>query len=152
MRDRYRLNFIVDEAAKLVIIRPIGDMPAMEFVEQVFARYSTMAEPWNWRRVNDFRRFEGFLDQAALTEIARRWAELTQGITYTARVAVVTIDPLDHIRLPAVSPQFPNEIICVFSDYHEAVGWLLSETPDTYLAGLAEVRQSPRDTAQIIIE
>lgn len=152
MRDRYRLNFIVDEAAKLVIIRPIGDMPAMEFVEQVFDGYRGLSEPWNWRRVNDFRRFEGFLDQDALTEIARRWAELTDGITYRARVAVVTSDPLDHVRLPAISPQFPNETICLFTDYHEAVGWLLSETPDAYLAGLSEVRQSARNAAQIIIE
>lgn len=152
MRDRYRLNFIVDEAARLVIIRPIGDMPAMEFVEQVFAHYRALHEPWNWRRVNDFRRFEGFLDQAALTEIARLWAELTQGIVYRARVAVVTHDPLDHIRLPGISPQFPNEIICLFTDYHEAVGWLLSEAPDTYLAGLAEVRLGVRDASQIIIE
>ncbi len=152
MRGRYRLNFIVDEAARLVIIRPIGDMPAMEFVEQVFDRYHAMSEPWNWRRVNDFRRFEGYLDDASLAEIARRWAELTDGIPYRANVAVVTVDPRDHIRIPAVSPQFPNETICVFTDYHEAVGWLLSETPDAYLAGLSEVRHSPRNASQIIIE
>ena len=153
MRDRYRLNFIVDEAARLVIIRPIGDMPAMAFVEQVFERYATLSEPWTYRRVNDFRRFEGYLDQAALAEIARRWGELTRGITYRARVAVVTADPLDHIRLPAVSPQFPSETICVFADYHEAVGWLLSEAPDVYLAGLSETgHTSARNDCRITIE
>jgi len=152
MRDRYRLNFIVDEAHKLVIIRPIGPMPAMEFVEKAFENYCGLHEPWTYRRVNDFRRFESFLDQPALSEIARRWAELTAGITYRARVAVVTNDPLDRIRLPAVSPQFPNETICLFSDFHEAVGWLLAEAPDAYIAGLGAVQPRAEDCTQIIIE
>ena len=152
MRDRCRLNFIVDEAARLVIIRPIGDMPAAAFIEQVFEGYRSLSEPWNWRRVNDFRRFEGYLDDEAMAEIVRLWAELTDGVTYRANVAVVTMNPRDHIRIPAVSPQFPGETICIFTDYHEAVGWLLSETPDAYLAGLSEVRHSPRAASQIIIE
>ena len=151
MQNRYRLNVIVDEANKLIIVRPIGDMPAMAFVAQVFERYHALSEPWSYRRVNDFRRFEGYLDDDALSEIARRWTELTAGIAYRANVAVVTADARDHIRLPAVSPQFPNETICVFTDYHEAVGWLLSETPDTYLAGLAKVPSRVEDS-RIVIE
>ena len=123
MPDRYRFNFMVDEANKLVVVRPIGDMPAAELVDQLFDHYRALSEPWTYRRLNDFRRFEGFLDQEALTGIARRWAELTAGVTYHARVAVVSNDPLDRLRLPAVSPQFPNETICLFSDFHEAVGW-----------------------------
>lgn len=151
MRNACRLNFIVDEAHRLVIIRPIGDMPAMDFVDQLFDGYRNLDKPWTYRRVTDMRRFEGFIDQEAIDEIARRWNEITAGVTYSAKAALVTTDPLDRARLPTVSPQFPCETICLFADFHEAVGWLLSETPDDYLAGLAEMRR-PEDDSRIIIE
>ena len=151
MRGRYRLNFMVDEASKLIIVRPIGDMPAALLVDQLFDRYLGMTAPWTYRRVNDLRRFEGFFEQDALVEIARRWAALTAGVTYSTQVAVVTHDPLDRVRLPAVSPHFPNETFCLFTDFHEAVGWLNADTPEAYLAGLAEV-QHRRNDALITIE
>lgn len=151
MGNACRLNFIVDEAHRLVIIRPIGDMPAMDFVDQLFEGYRSLGEPWTYHRVTDMRRFEGFIDQDAIDEIVRRWNEMTAGITYSAKVALVTTDALDRARLPTVSPQFPYETICPFTDFHEAVGWLLSETPDAYLAGLAEMRR-PEDDSRIIIE
>lgn len=152
MRERYRLNFIVDDEHKLIVIRPIGDMPAMEFVERLFAAYEGVDRPWLYRRVNDFRRFDGFLDNDVLAEIARRWAALSGGLDYHAYVAVVTTDTLDRLRLPSVSPQFAKETICLFTDYHEAVGWLLAEDRDTYLAGLGEAYMPARHADEIHIE
>ncbi len=150
MHNRYRLNFIVDEASKLIIVRPIGDMPATAYIDQLFDRYRALSEPWSYRRVNDLRRFEGHLHAAALAEAARRWAELTARVTYSTRVAVVSNDLLDPIRLPAISPQFPNETICLFCDFHEAVGWLLAKDADTYLAGLAKVNRRVDDACIVI--
>ena len=150
MLKRCRLNFIVDEANKLVIVRPIGDIPTAQLVSQLFEHYHTLDKPWSWRRINDLRRFDGFFDQDTLDDIARRWAGLTAGVTYKTQVAVVTNDPLDTLRLPAASAQFPNETICLFTDFHEAVGWLLAKDPDTYLAGLAEVKQRVDDSLIVI--
>ncbi len=51
-----------------------------------------------------------------------------------------------------MSPQFPNETICLFSDYHEAVGWLLEDDRDAYLSGLGAVQTRRRDADKILIQ
>lgn len=140
MGSAYRFNFFVDDDRKVIIIRPIGDMPGSVFVERLFAAYADVTAPWTYGRITDFRRFEGYLDNSDLAEIARRWVEMTVGVTYHAYVAVVSTDAVDRLRIPAVSPQFPNETICLFTDYHEAMGWLMAPDREAYLD---RVRSNP---------
>ena len=141
MGSAYRFNVFVDEDRKVIITRPIGDMPGSVFVERLFDAYASVTAPWTYGRISDFRRFEGFLDNSDLAEIARRWKEMTVGIDYHAYVAVVSTDVVDRLRIPAVSPQFPNETICLFTDYHEAMGWLLATDREAYLE---RMRLAPR--------
>ncbi len=47
-------------------------------------------------------------------------------------------DRWEKLRLPEVSRQFPHETICYFSDYHEAVGWILANDRPDFLANLGE--------------
>ena len=140
MNSAYRLVFFVDEERKVIIIRPIGDMPGAEFIDKAFEGYERLTKPWLYSRLNDFRRFDGRLSDDDLAEIARRWRLLVGDEHYHANVALISLDPFTRIRLPLVSPQFPNETICLFTDFHEAMGWLLSSDREAYLD---EVRQLP---------
>ena len=129
MRNAYRLNVIADHDRKIIIFRVIGPMPSVEFAERLFETYEAMEAPWTYSRIMDFRRFEGLVDFAVVEDIARRWAALCAGRMIHSRVAVISLDALDRARVPAASPMFPNETICHFSDYHEAMAWITS--PDT---------------------
>lgn len=140
MRNAYRLVVFVDDERKVIIIRPIGDMPGTEFVEKLFEAYDRVTAPWLYSRLNDFRRFEGQLSPQDLDDIGRRWRAVAMDHPYHANVAVVSLDPFAGIRLPLISPQFPNETICLFSDYHEAMGWLLAADQVGYLE---QVRHIP---------
>jgi hypothetical protein len=122
----YRLNVFVDEDRRVLIFRLIGAMPSAEFVERLHTAYATIERPWAWSRVMDFRRFEGLIEFSDVEEMARRWQEMTAGEVYHARVAVVSTDPLDKARVPTASPLFPNETVCYFSDYHDAMAWVLA--------------------------
>jgi hypothetical protein len=119
-----RLTFMANPDRRIIILRPIGDLSARAFIDEAFEHYARIDEPWTYNRLTDVRRFTGYLSDADVAEMAERWRDLTEGRTYHAHVAVVSFDTLDRLRLPAVSPMFPNETICLFSDYHEAMGWL----------------------------
>ena len=136
MVSEYRFNSFVDKERKILIVRPIGDMPGAYFVDKLFEFYARVDAPWTFNRVSDLRRFDGKLCQADLDKIAELWVKLADGHAYHAHVAVVSLDRLASFRVAAVSSQFPNETICVFTDYHEAIAWLLATDKDAFLAGL----------------
>jgi hypothetical protein len=142
----YRFNFFVDDARKVLTIRPIGPMPARLFIAKLFAAYAKVEAPWTYSRLSDLRRFEWTLADDDIKEIARRWAVLAEGQPYHANVAVVSNDPKSAIRIPAASENFPNETVCLFTDYHEAMGWLISARKDDYLD---TIRMTPPKTGRV---
>ncbi len=152
MARDYRFNFFVDNERMVIIIRPIGYMPGSYFVEKLFDAYSKLEAPWRFGRINDFRRFDGHFSPEDLDAIAQGWRELAGGQSYHANVAVVSQDPLAKLRVSFASPQFPNETICVFSDYHEAMGWILANNQTAYLAGLGALSPSRRTDNDLIVE
>lgn len=119
-----RFQHFVLRDEKILVIRVIGAMAHEDMVERLFAVYDTIPEPWTWNRIVDLRRFEAVLTFADIEDLARRWAQLTDGRTYRSKYAVVSADPLEKARVPVASPLFPNEIVCHFSDYHEALKWV----------------------------
>jgi hypothetical protein len=149
----YRLNFFVDDVRKVLIIRPIGCMPPRYFIADLFAAYAKVKAPWTYGRLSDLRRFDWTLTDDDVKEIARRWSILTAGQTYSANVAVVSNDPTTQVRIPAASEHFLNETICMFTDYHEAMGWLVSTQKQAYLDG---IRSTPpkagRMDHQIVVQ
>jgi hypothetical protein len=134
----YRLNFFIDEVRKVLIIRPIGSMPPRYFIADLFAAYAKVQAPWTYGRLSDLRRFEWTLSDDDIGEIARRWSNLTAGQTFTANVAVVSNNPTTQVRIPAASEHFPIETICPFTDYHEAMGCLISGDKQAYLDGIRD--------------
>jgi hypothetical protein len=136
MRPKSRLNLFIDDFRKIIIVRPIGPLPASEFIDEVFKACAKIEAPWTYSRLNDFRRFETTLADEDVKEMAARWAEITQGHDYPTRVAVVRLDLWNEVRLPSISPLFPNDTLCIFTDYHEAMGWLMASDSEAYLEHL----------------
>jgi hypothetical protein len=142
MRPNCKLNIFVNEARKIIIVRPIGPLPGSEFIDEVFKACAKIEAPWEYSRLNDFRRLETTLADDDVKDMAARWAKITQGHAYPTRVAVVRLDSWNEVRLPNISPLFPNDTICVFTNYHEAMGWLMAKDSDAYLDNL---RNNPVD-------
>ncbi len=151
MAIRYRFNFIVNDDDRIIIVRPIGDIPGAMLVDLLLNAYSNVTAPWTYNRVNDFRRYEGYLEDVHLAELARRWSEWTAGISYHSHVAILPRHAFEKLRLPEISPQFPNETICFFGDYHEAVGWVLSADRGNFLAGLGKLGPPRADEGAISV-
>src|SRR3569623_2532866 len=119
-----RFQHFIYQDGKVIVMRIIGAMAHADVVERLFAVYDAIPEPWTWQRIIDLRRIEGVLTFADIEDEARRWAQYTEGRTYRSKYAVVSTDPLEKARVPAAIPLFPNEIVCHFSDYHEALKWV----------------------------
>jgi len=122
-----RFQHFIDQDHKVLVVRVIGDMPHSEMADNLFDVYAKLGDPWNWSRIIDFRRFEGVVTIADIEDVAQRWAELTRGQEYRSKYAVVSLDPLEKLRVPAASALFPNETVCHFSDYHEALAWVRAD-------------------------
>lgn len=152
MSREYRFNTFIDNERRILTVRPIGYMPGAYFVDKLFEFYARVDEPWTYNRVNDVRRFDGRLIQEDLNQIADRWKDLARGQAYHAHVAVVSLDRLASFRVAAVSAQFPNETMCVFTDYHEAINWLLAVDRDIFLAGLGKTSLPQHRDDDICVE
>lgn len=129
----FRLVFFVDMERRILIARPVGHATGAEFVAKLFEAYATVDAPWTFRRLHDHRRFEGTFDAVDQEEYLVRWAILAEGQTYHTDVAVVELMANDTMRHATPSPVSANEQICYFTDYHEAMGWLLASDKSAYL-------------------
>lgn len=151
MPDAYRFNFFREPDKRLMIARPVGPMPGSVFVEKLFEAYKTVEAPWLYGRLNDFRRYEGVLSNADIATMAANWAELTSGQNHDWYVAVVSYDHHVQQRMPTVSAYFAHETICLFTGYHEAIGWLLAEDKTAYLASIDPLAPPRRDDGRIVV-
>ncbi len=151
MTDRYRFNFYVNTEHRMLIARVIGDMPSNDYASRMAEAYAKVDEPWTYSRLIDFRRFDGHITQGDVEEMARQWADLTEGQDFRADVAIVSFDPNYKIRAPIRSPYNFHETLCYFMDYHEAIGWLLAEDQEQYLERARAVPRKLHDDGRIRI-
>jgi hypothetical protein len=147
-----RLNFFVDSDRRVITYRPIGPMLGPVYIASLFEAYAKLEAPWTYSRLADLRRFTGVLSEDDIQDAARRWAALTAGQNYHSHVAVVSLDAWDLVRIPVASKHFPNETICMFTDFHEANGWLTATDKTQYLTHARKVPVSPRMNDQILIQ
>ena len=151
MTAAWRFSFLVDQDNKLLVVRPIGSVPSADFADKVVSAYGSLEEPWRFNRIIDMRRLVGYIDDQDRGRIAKRWAEITTGVTYTAKVAMLAADRFEKLRLPEICRDFPNETICFFTNYNEAVGWLLATDGDDFLSKLGDAPVSRRHEHAISI-
>ena len=97
------------------------------------------------------RRLVGYVGDEDRGRIAQRWAEITAGVTYSAKVAMLAADRFEKLRLPEICQDFPNETICFFTNYNGAVGWLLAPNGDDFLSKLGDAPVSRRHEHAISI-
>jgi hypothetical protein len=148
----FRFTFMANPDKRVIVVRPIGDMPADLFMERLFESYATVTMPWTYNRLLDLRRFDGHLRKADYDAIAARWQAITAGRDYEAYVAIVGFDAFDDLRIPHPAPNLPNEVICHFSDFHEAMGWLTATDRAGFLARLRPPQRVRRDDGRIRVE
>jgi len=147
-----RVQCFVDDDQQVIILRVIGDVPPDIFVDLVFEKLSGVREPWTYARLFDVRRWDHRFGADTVKSLARRWAALTEGHIYHARVAVTTFDHGTHFREAAASEHFPDETVCYFDNYHEAMGWLKATDPAAYIRGLADKPPNNQTYGGIVIE
>ena len=152
MNTRRSLNFIVSNAHGFLVVRPIGDLVPDDLADAIIEAYKSVEAPWRYNRIIDFRRYKGYLGDDFRAAIGRRWADMTAGISFHSFIAVVFRGAHEKFRRPETTSAFPSDTLCYFTDYHEAVGWLLAEDKDAYLASLPDGSASPRGGSSIIIE
>lgn len=152
MPARTRLTVITDFNHSVIVVRPIGQFEPEAFVEELFQAYQRIDEPWRFNRLLDFRRFEGTLPASALNAVAALWQAVARAHPYHAWVALVSHDPKVEQRLPSMSQRRPNETLRLFSDYHEAFGWLIAADRDAYLNALGHPTFHPEADADLAIE
>ena len=136
MAQKSRFTFHIDEQHRFMVVRPIGEMTGPVMAARVVEAYRSVDTPWRYNRIVDLRRYQGYVAKEDRALIASAWADITKGIEYRARVAMVVRDSFEKLRLPELSEQFPHETICYFLDYHEAVGWVMAADHEGYLANL----------------
>lgn len=151
MTTKSRFNVFMDQEHRFLVIRPIGPIPGAEVGARVLEFYGSVDAPWTFNRIVDLRRHDGYVSNSDLDAIATGWAEMTKGIAYRAHVAMVVKDAYEKLRAPEISSRFPNETICYFSDYHEAVGWIIAVDQSQYLANLGAVPERMRDSGSISV-
>jgi len=152
MTPEYRFQFYIDAEHRIIVVRVIGHLSVPDFIDKVFERLSQVEEPWTYERLFDLRRWDERLGHTGLQEMAERWAALTEGNIFHARIAVVSFDSAMAIRVPAISPLFPNETVCWFADFHEAIGWLLAPEPARYLDRVRLTAPARATDGRIVIE
>lgn len=152
MSSKARFNFFVDDRNRFLVVRPIGPLSGPDLAAHVIEAYRNIEAPWTFNRIVDLRRHTSYFTKADRGLIASAWSELTAGVKYHAHVAMVVREAYEKVRLPELCEQFPNETICYFLNYHEAVGWILAADQAKYLSGLSELFISPVDSDAIIIE
>ncbi len=152
MPVRARLNVVADYAHSVIVVRPIGHFEPDDFVEEISQAYQRIDEPWRFNRLLDFRRFESTLPPSALNAVAALWEAVGRAHPYHAHVALVSHDPKVEQRIPSLSQRRPHETLRLFSDYHEAFGWLIAADRDAYLAALGRPTFHPEADADLTID
>lgn len=125
---RTRFNFIEDNVSRILVVRPIGDLPSKAFADHVIEAYSSVEQPWTYNRIIDLRRHHVYVTNDDRAGIAKAWAGITAGIQYQAFVAMLMRDTFEKLRLPEISVDFPNETVCLFNEYQDAVSWLIGSS------------------------
>ncbi|MFT4077402.1 MAG: hypothetical protein QM647_17885 [Asticcacaulis sp.] len=151
MVDAYRFKFFCDPDKRMMIVRPIGNMPGAVFVEKLHEAYMSVDKPWTYMRLKDFRRYEGVLSNSDIATMSANWAALTGDKDYETFVAIVSHDHYVQQRMPHVSAQFPHETICLFTGFHEAMGWLRADDKTAYLKSIDPLAPPRRDDGRIVV-
>ncbi len=124
MGNQNRISHFVDDANSVLVLRLVGAVPCDLFVEKLRALRAQGEVARIHNRLIDLRHFTGHLDFSGIETYATERSKAIATSTPSSFVAIVSADPLDRARLPTVRALFPNDSLCHFFDYDEALDWL----------------------------
>jgi len=120
----FKVTSRIDEDKKRIVFKVAGYIDSDALMASWIETYASLAEPWAYDRLFDYRRADGLVDFDALTQFSGWWHERVGHRAYASKVAVVVNNPLDGARVHVVAKLFPYEQRESFTAIHDAEAWL----------------------------
>ncbi|WP_155908362.1 hypothetical protein [Asticcacaulis sp. YBE204] len=121
---------------KVIVIRPIGYLSAERLIDNLCDRLLATQEVWRFNRLIDIRRFEGELEARDVEKLARQWRSIRGNHRSFAHMAILRLERPYRLYQAGPLSGFPDETICRFSDFQEAMTWLTTDERIGYLKSL----------------
>jgi len=126
MRRAFQLSATIDEGKSLIIFRIVGEIDSPRLIDKWIETYNSLAEPWRYSRLSDFRRSSGIVEFDDLARFDTWWRERTQGKEHVSKIAIIVNNPLDQVRINVAAKLSPQDIRKSFTNLDEALDWLSS--------------------------
>jgi len=120
----FKVTSRIDEDRKRIVFKVAGYVDSEALIDTWIETYASLAEPWTYDRLFDYRRADGLVDFGALERFSKWWHERLGNRTYTSKVAVVVNNSLDEVRVHTVATLFPYDLRESFMSIHDAEAWL----------------------------
>ncbi len=120
----FKVTSRIDEDRKRIVFKIAGYIDSDALIANWIDTYASLAEPWAYDRLFDYRRADGLVDFGALEQFSAWWHDRLGNRTYASKVAVVVNNPLDQVRVNTVAALFPYDRREAFMSIHEAENWL----------------------------
>ena len=127
MPVRFHVTSQVDEDNKRIVFKISGQVDSDLLIAKWQELYASIAEPWTYDRLFDYRRAEGLVDFDVVIRFAAWWQELVGDRIYESKVAVIVNNPLDLARVHTVANLFPMDRRESFTCIDDALNWLNGE-------------------------
>ncbi len=124
MRSAFHVTSQIDDDNRRIVFKMAGEIDSDLLIDKWIEAYSTLAEPWLYNRLFDYRRAHGLVEYEAITRFAEWWAVRVGKIIYSSKVAVIVNNPLDLARVNVVANLFPMDIRQSFESLDDALEWL----------------------------
>lgn len=120
----FKVTSRIDEDGKRIVFKIAGYIDSEALIDSWIETYASLAEPWTYDRLFDYRRADGLVDFDTMIRLSNWWHERLSGRTYTSKIAVVVNNPLDEARVHTIAKLFPYEQREAFLSIHDAETWL----------------------------
>jgi len=127
---RARANFTIDEAARIIFVRYIGDLEAAEAIDSSLEQVARIEHIWEYDHIFDLRRFEGVMLSTEVADMAKQWNQLVCGRDKGRLSAIISPDPFIHSRISLTRSVFPTRIMEVFNGFDEGIDWITRQRAD----------------------
>ncbi len=120
----FKVTSRIDEDRKRIVFKIAGYIDSDALIDSWIDTYASLAEPWAYDRLFDYRRADGLVDFDAINRLSKWWHDRLNGRTYASKVAVVVNNSLDEVRVNTVAPLFPYDRREAFLSIRDAERWL----------------------------
>jgi hypothetical protein len=124
MRINARLSYTVDDAAKIIVLKFIGDITGEQIVDTYISKLVCAHDPWLYDFIVDHRAHSGLFSTKDMEKATAQWNALCQGRDKGRISVIVTTDPHIIARIPLTRAAAPQRRIEVFEDFDSALDFL----------------------------